>query len=157
MKRELIVGPLIVLLGLVYLGLTYNIAMPAGRSMGVVDARFFPYVLGAIICVLGIAQTVVSWRHRSAIAAAPTEPRDRRTLILTAATMVLYVAFIEPIGFILASIVYLVCQFSIMKPPAGGRDLGKYAAIAVIGAVLTYLVFRYYFDMLLPQGLITFI
>lgn len=156
MKQDYIVGAAITAFGVAYLILTANLAIPASLRASLVNARFMPYLLGGAMTVLGIAQILVGSMAPASERAAKKKT-DHRALLLSAALMVLYVVFIEPAGFIVTSAVYLFAEFWLLTPPDKPRRPLLYLGIAVIGPVLTYFIFRYGFDMLLPVGILTFL
>lgn len=156
MKQDFIVGTAITALGIVYLIMSANIAVSGGAALGIVDARFMPYILGALMCVLGCMQIILS-RVAPRTEAAAKKKTDYRSLVLSAVLMVLYVAFIELLGFVLVSVIYLFAEFWILTPPDKPRRPVLYALIALVAPVVTYFIFRYAFDMLLPVGPLSFL
>lgn len=156
MKQDYIVGAAITAFGVVYIILTANLVIPGSLQGSLVNAKFMPYILGVVMTVLGIAQIVVGAITPKSEQAAKKKT-DYRSLLLSAVLMVLYVLLIEPVGFIVTSVVYLFVEFWLLTPPDKPRRPLLYLSIAVIGPVLTYLIFRYGFDMLLPVGILRFL
>lgn len=152
-KQEYFVGLLMLVCGLSYMAMTSQ--LPTVKNQyGVVDASFVPYVLSAIMCVLGVLQlaTVRKLKVKASEEAAAAST-DNRSVIKTIALITIYIALLEPIGFLIATVLYLVVQFTILTPHDKKPSLPLYLLIAVLTSVITYLTFRYGFDMVLPVGI----
>ncbi|MCM2339841.1 tripartite tricarboxylate transporter TctB family protein [Rhodoferax sp.] len=145
-KQEYAVGAFFLLVGLGYLYLTT--AIPRKQF---IDAAFVPYVLASVMCLLGVLQL----RGAAKLADSATQisdSADYRTVWKTLGLIVAYAAFLQPVGFPIMTVVYLIAQFVVLTPPDQKVSLPKYAAIAVVTSVVVYATFRYAFDMILPVG-----
>ncbi|MGB6242422.1 MAG: tripartite tricarboxylate transporter TctB family protein [Castellaniella sp.] len=153
-KREFIVGAIMLASGLGYMTLTSQIPH-VKNQYGFVDASFVPYVLSLIMCLLGILQLATA-RNMAASETDQEARTDQRTVFKTIALIVAYVALLEPVGFLLSTVAYLVIQFTMLTPAAKKPNLPLYALIAVLTSGITYAIFRYAFDMVLPAGIFGF-
>lgn len=154
-KREFTVGAIMLACGLGYMALTSQIPH-IKNQYGFVDATFVPYVLSAIMCLLGVLQILTARQPAKDADAGATTSADQRTVFKTIALIIAYVALLEPVGFLLATVVYLVTQFTLLTPAARKPNIPLYALIAVLTSGITYAIFRYAFDMVLPVGLFGF-
>lgn len=146
-RREFLLGFIMLAAGIGYLILTGQ--LPRKQF---IDAAFVPYVLGSILCVLGVVQV----RAARKLAASPDQKRDKSvdypTVGKTVALIVGYAALLAPAGFPIMTVVYLVAQFTVLTPADKKPNYLLYTAIAVITSACVYLLFRYAFDMMLPVG-----
>jgi len=149
-QRELIVGIIMLICGLGYMWMSSQVER-IENQYGFVDARFVPFALSAIMILLGILQL------RAARTAADSEDAageitDYRTVFKTLALIIAYIILLEPVGFVLTTVVYLVLQFTVLTPAKLKPNYPQYLLIAVLTSAIIYLLFRYAFDMVLPVG-----
>lgn len=154
-RKELITGVVMLGIGLIYLFMTVNLPRRGG-----VDAAFVPYVLSAGLCVLGFFQLLAS---RTATpdpqADEPSETvvaPDYLTVLKTLGLIVIYTIFLESVGFLIMTALYLYLQFIVITPHTHRVNHLLYAAIAVISSAVIYVTFRQGFDLMLPIGLLDF-
>ena len=146
-KREFVLGIVMLAAGIVYLALTSQ--LPRKQA---IDASFVPYLLGAILCVLGVLQL------KAARSFVPKDTKkaagnvDYPTVWKTVGLILVYIALMQFVGFPIMTVVYLVAQFTILTPAERKPNFLVYAVIAVLTSALVYLLFRYAFDMMLPVG-----
>ena len=150
-KRELALGIIILAAGVAYLFLTNR--LPHKQF---IDARFVPYVLGSIMCVLGILQLRAALKFVPKAPGKAGEQVDYATVWKTVGLIVGYVALMGYVGFPIMTLLYLVAQFVVLTPVRMKVNYPLYVAIAVISSALIYLTFRYAFDMMLPVGPLDF-
>jgi putative tricarboxylic transport membrane protein len=149
-RRELVLGLIILVAGIAYLFLASRLQLP-NRQHVYVNAAFVPYVLGSIMCILGVLQLIAA-RSPAPASPEPGEQVDYRTVVKTVGLVVSYVALLEYVGFPLMTVLYLVAQFSVLTPVSKRVNYVLYAVIAVISTAVIFLTFRYAFDMMLPVG-----
>ncbi|MFA5852184.1 MAG: tripartite tricarboxylate transporter TctB family protein [Spirochaetales bacterium] len=152
--RELLLGALMLGIGALYLALTLGIPRKGG-----IDASFVPFVLSAIILLLGTLQTVGALRikNEGANGQEKTESKekvDTPTVLKTIFLILVYVAFLNKIGFVIMSILYLFIQFIVLTPAYKKKNYLMYAIVAIVSSVSIFLIFRYIFDLMLPAGLL---
>ncbi len=112
------------------------------------QAGYFPLYVGLLICLASAAVFVRAFRN-SAIAGESFVSRDELKKILTVLVpTVVYVAVIAPLGFYLASTLYIAYFM---------WHLGKYpwvriAPVAIGVSVAFFLIFEIWFSVPLPKG-----
>jgi putative tricarboxylic transport membrane protein len=152
-RNELIAGLAMLGAGVAYLILTMNLP-----RRGTIDAAFVPWVLAVSLCLLGALQLWM-WRKlpdKSAELAEKPEAIDYPTVFKTLALVLLYTALMEPVGFVVTTVLYLYAQFIVLTPGEQKVKHLQYALIAVVSAILIFYIFRHGFDLLLPVGLLDF-
>jgi len=70
-----------------------------------------------------------------------------RTLIMSC----VYVLLLEPLGFLISSILYVFCQI-LNLCPKNDVNIVKFAVIAVVSSVIIYFTFRNGLHLMLPAG-----
>jgi len=112
------------------------------------QAGYFPFYVGLLVCLAGTVILVRAFRD-SALAGESFVSRDELKKILTVLVpTVVYVAVIAPLGFYLASTLYIAYFM---------WHLGKYSWIKIapvsIGvSVAFFLIFEIWFSVPLPKG-----
>lgn len=157
--KELIIGCSFALFAGLYLA---GCAMIPKRSLAMVGAEFVPYLLGYFLLFLAGCQIVTALNARRKTAAsdgeAPPENGEQTGdgigLLITFGLLCVYIALIEPLGFILASMVYLLCQMTILVPKNEPKRYGLHLVIAIVLPVIAYYVFRSGLNLVLPVGII---
>lgn len=163
--KELVLGAGMIGIAALYLVLTFQI-----QRKDVIDATFIPFVLSGALFLLGALQTIGALSEKKAGDAGAekksasekaddacedkTAKIDTATVIKTIALIVAYVAFLDLAGFVIMSIVYLFAQFIVLTPLDRKKNYLVYGIIAVVASVGIYLIFRYVFSMMLPEGLL---
>ena len=63
----------------------------------------------------------------------------------------------QPVGFILSTIIYLIPQFLVLAPDEerNKKEAIKLVVISIIFTIIVFLLFRYGFKIVLPAGLFT--
>ena len=146
-KREFVLGIIMLVAGIVYLALTSQ--LPRKQT---IDASFVPYLLGAILCVLGVLQLKAARAFVPKDAKKAAANVDYPTVWKTVGLILGYIALMQTIGFPIMTVVYLVAQFAILTPAGKKPNYLSYIVIAVLTSASVYLLFRYAFDMMLPVG-----
>jgi len=146
-KREFVLGIIMLVAGIVYLALTSQ--LPRKQT---IDASFVPYLLGSILCVLGVLQLKAARAFVLKDAKKAVANVDYPTVWKTVGLILGYIALMQSIGFPIMTVVYLVAQFTILTPAAKKPNFLVYTVVAVLTSASVYLLFRYAFDMMLPVG-----
>jgi len=146
--KDVVVGAIMAGAGIVYLRMTA--ALPARDG---VDAGTVPSILAWMMIALGLIEMVGAMRRPAA-----TEVETRAAssgLVTVALTLLLiagFIAALRPLGFPIATAVYLFLQFLVLTPQSAKRSVPLYAGLAIASSVLIFATFRYAFDLLLPAG-----
>lgn len=146
---ELSLGFIILSLGLIYFLLTKNLPIK-----DLIDSRFLPYILSGFLLILSLIQIsrgikVVKYgkvKKRE-------EDLDYSTLIKTFATIILYIGFLNILGFIISTIIFLFLEFIILTPDRLKKNYLLYLFIAIITSLIVYFLFRYGLNLILPRGI----
>ncbi|MGP9804846.1 tripartite tricarboxylate transporter TctB family protein [Paracoccus sp. NSM] len=134
--------------GLGYLGMIAGLPEREG-----VDATTVPTILAWMMIGLGLTELVGALRKPAAPVA--TGAGNMATVAVTLVLIAGYIAALRPLGFPIATAIYLFLQFMVLTPQGTGRRLPLYAGLAVLASGLIFATFRYGFDLLLPAGPLT--
>lgn len=116
-----------------------------------VDATTVPTLLAWMMIGLGVIELVGALR-RPALAGQDAGRSNMLTVVLTLVLIAGYIAALRPLGFPIATALYLFLQFLVLTPRGGRMPVPLYAGLAVVASALIFATFRYGFDLLLPAG-----
>nr|WP_111298405.1 tripartite tricarboxylate transporter TctB family protein [Paracoccus saliphilus] len=144
--KDVIVGLAMTGAGIGYLGMAA--ALPAKDG---VDAATVPFVLAWMMIGLGLIELFGASR-RQAAAGQAAEWGGALTVVLTLLLIAGFIVALRPLGFPIATALYLFLQFMVLAPRAGRPPVALYAGLAASVAAVIFATFRYGFDLLLPAG-----
>ena len=152
-KAELGLAAMLLALGVFLLVETQRIAVPVNANA--VGPRFFPTVVGAVLVVvaLWLAVDVLRGGHGEMETAEDVDTSrssDWRTLGLLSAVFLAHAFLLEAVGFPVAAAVL----FFGVAASLGSRRWARDAAIAVVMAVLVFVVFARGLGVGLPAGVL---
>ncbi len=157
-RNDLITGIVLALFSLWYLYEAFSIRIFAGMGKAVVNSTTMPKIWA--VCMLLLAAALI---FRSIRAPAPKGNGDKTSasswikenseVWCTFAALFIYAALLEPLGFIIASILYIFAQTIILMGKEN-RNYVKAGIIAVVCSVASYYVFVHWLAVLLPVGAI---
>ena len=152
-KAELGLAGLVVALGVFVLAETATIAVPVNANS--IGPRFFPTVVGTLLCLVGLWLAVDVLRGGSGDMEQgedvdTSRSSDWRTLGLLSAVFLGHAALIEPAGFPVAS----ALLFFGVAATLGSRRWLRDLALAVVLAVVVFLVFARALGVGLPAGVL---
>lgn len=113
--------------------------------------RIFPQVMGYVLLGIGVLLVVQSFREERR--PNPWTGADPWAVILTAVVMVLYVWFLEALGFLLGSVLMFCILGFYLGPrthPVRRAALTLVFSVGLTGAL--YAMFVYIFNVPLPRG-----
>ena len=150
---EIVPAALLVLIGIYMVVDGHGLRTPA--TEGAIGPRFFPYVVGGGLIVVGTWLAVAIWRGDHAEPEqgedVDAEARsDWRTLGALAGLMLLYVLILEPVGYLLSTI----GLFAGTAYTLGARDPRSLVAVSLLAPFITFLVFTRLLGVYLPNGLL---
>ena len=157
-KKELIIGVAMLGVSATYMVMAYRLPGHEG-----IDAATVPFLLAALLSLLGVFQVVSAFASRTqpasdSSAATQDEPAptviEPATVLKTLGLILGYMALLGPVGFPIMTVVYLYLQFLVLTPVNQKARHLTYLLIAVICSALIFLLFREAFDLLLPAGLL---
>jgi putative tricarboxylic transport membrane protein len=125
-------------------GLPQSALVPIGPA-------FYPRILLAITALLGAALLVSDLLNRRR---ATRPPAHYRLVITTFAVFTAYVALLEPLGWRVATFLFVGVLQAALEPPRG-RRWAVVAGVALATSLVTYWVFEGYLSVLLPRGRLT--
>lgn len=152
MRRDLIIACATAVLGAAYLMATWSLqTVPIGDPLG---PRAYPAMIG-IGLLIAAAMIFLETRRTARAPVEDAEPPpllpSRKVLAAIAGTL-LFVLLFEPLGFPLASSLYLFAMMTAFHP---GRHVVN-AAVAIGFTLAAYLLFQLLLGVFLPSGLLTF-
>jgi putative tricarboxylic transport membrane protein len=122
-----------------------------GAGYDRIGPRFFPYVVGAGLVILGLAMAVSAGRRQPPrIEDRPLAPLTLRPLAFIAVGLLLYLVLLERAGFIIAS----STQFWLVARAFHSQRPMRDAVAAVVLAVSVYIVFSDGLGLTLPAGVL---
>lgn len=129
-----------------------------------VSAAFFPKAISGLFVFVMLAVCVQDWRNRArqqADAAAHRPLARLGCLALVAAALVGYILLLEPLGYLISTIAFLIVvsvaliiflaehnPFAMLR--TAPLELGKTVVFAVLSAALIHYIFGDLFNMVLP-------
>ena len=134
--------------------------LPKSKVMKV-GPDFVPLIVGYITFALAAALTIISIKNFKARAEkAKTEkiPEcDYVRVIESIILMLIYVSFMQQIGFIVATLIFLFLQMLVLSPSnkRTPKEIIRLLIIDVIFVFVVFLLFRYGFKIVLPAGIFT--
>lgn len=152
-KAELGLAVLLLAIGVFLLVETQRIAVPVNANA--VGPRFFPTVVGVVLVVvsLWLAVEVLLGGHGQMEAAEDVDASpssDWRTLALLSGTFLGHAFLIEPLGFPVAA----ALLFFGVAASLGSRRWARDGAVAVVLALLVFVVFARGLGVGLPAGVL---
>lgn len=134
--------------------------LPKSKVMDI-GPDFMPMVIGGITFVLAAILTVLSIKNMkmrmAEIAASEIDSCDYKRVLLSALLVLVYVYILQPIGFIVSTLVYLPLQMLVLSPDdqRGKKQIIQLIIIDVIFTMVVFFLFRYGFKIILPAGIFT--
>ena len=82
---------------------------------------------------------------------------DYKRVLLSALLVLIYVFVLQPVGFIVSTLVYLPLQMLVLSPDdqRGKKQIIQLLIIDVIFTMIVFFLFRYGFKIVLPAGIFT--
>ena len=142
------------------------IKIPKMLSASLLNASSVPKLWGVLLLILGIVLIVRGLRTMKAEKAAGNAPEkksvseaakgfwaDNRAVVEMFVVLLVYIALIQPVGFLISTFLFLFAEFNILTYKED-RKLGFSIIFALVCAVGIYAMFKYGFKMPLPQGIL---
>lgn len=154
---DIVVGVFFMVLGAVlYLAAA---ALPKSAVMDI-GPDFMPKVVAILVFVLALVLTIQSLVGLKDKKIDPDSiPKcDYRRVITSIILVLIYVFTMQPVGFIVTTLVYLPLQMLVLSPndQRGPKNIAVLVVIDVIFTLAVYSLFRYAFMIMLPRGILTF-
>ena len=145
--------------GIMFLAFTIVFAaqVPAIRltRVTIVNSAVYPVVILVALGMLACAQIWFSVRElRRAgtdYSGGDEKKKDYMCVLRTLILSCVYVLLLEPLGFLISSILYVFCQI-LNLCPKNEVNFVKFAIIAVVSSLVIYVTFRNGLNLMLPAG-----
>ncbi len=127
-----------------------------------IGPEFMPLVIGSVTFILAALLTifsVIGLKGRLAALEGEAAPDcDYKRVISSFILMLIYVFVLQPVGFIISTLVYLILQILVLSPAdkRGKKEIIQIIIIDVLFTVIVFFLFRYGFKIILPTGLLSF-
>lgn len=134
--------------------------LPKSKVMEI-GPDFMPMVIGGVTFILAAILTFLSIKnfklHVAQIDADSIPKCDYKRVLSSIILVLAYVFLLQPVGFILSTMVYLLLQMLVLSPDdaRSKKDIIKLAIIDVIFTLVVFFLFRYGFKIVLPAGIFT--
>lgn len=155
---DIIVGIFFMLLSVIMIGMAKM--LPKSKVMDI-GPDFMPMVIGVVTLLLSAALLFLSVKnfkmHVAEIDPASIEACDYKRVLSSVILMLIYVFTMKPIGFIVATLVFLLLQMTVLSPDEerNKKSIIKLAVIDVVFTLVVFFLFRYGFKIVLPAGIFT--
>lgn len=137
--------------------------LPKSKVMDI-GPDFMPLCIGSVTLVLAAVLTFLSLRdfktrsaRLDAMDAGDLPDCDYRRVLESIMLVLIYVFILQPVGFIISTMLYLMLQMLVLSPDneRGKKDILKLAVINIIFTMIVFFLFRYGFKIVLPAGIFT--
>lgn len=162
-KMNMITGGVLFAFGCVYFLLSWQIANFKGLGAPPIDAKFVPRLWGGLLMVLSFLVFIRGLREYLQVKKAGGVQKsgkaigelisENREVILTFVCLLLYIALLQPVGFIIMSALYIFAE-SIILTPKGKRNPLIAAIVGIVAAVAVDFIFVNLLHVLLPAGIL---
>ena len=156
--RDLILGIVLLALGIAYTVMAQNIKQGnklVQRNVGTfAHARIIPTILGILLIVLAVVliiQGIIKFIKDEGGETKKMSKVDMFSILLTFAAMILYIILLPILGFMLATMIYLFGQITILAPKEK-RNYLLFAIVAVVFTIIAFVAFRIGLTQMLPRG-----
>lgn len=122
---------------------------------------FMPMCVGSLTFILAAALLILSLKNLKTniaeVEAAGPEELDYKRVLSSFILILVYVYILQPVGFIVSTILYLPVQMLILAPAEkrNKKGIGQLVLIGVIFTMVVFFLFRYGFKIVLPAGIFT--
>lgn len=153
---DVVVGIFFMVLGIVLIGAAMTLPKSKVMSIG---PDFMPTVIGALMFVLAAilaVQGVLGLKDKKDIDPASIPKCDYKRVILSVLLVLVYVFTLQPVGFVLTTLVFLLLMMLVLSPDdkRKPKDIVLLLAIDVIFTFAVYFLFRNAFMIILPPGIL---
>ncbi|MGE4283317.1 MAG: tripartite tricarboxylate transporter TctB family protein [Clostridia bacterium] len=155
-KVSLYSGIFFLVYGLSMFGMASKIENTGITSLG---AGFVPTLVSVVIVILSIiviAGAVVSLKIEKKSGEQETKKPsvDVKGVIATIVLLAAYAILLKPVGFIIASIIYMFLQMYLLAPQITKKKLILYAVISIVTPFIVNYIFIKFFTLMLPSGIL---
>ena len=155
-SRDLILGVVMLLVSGFYLFFALQIKTRPILTPAYAGARRIPVLLGILLAFLSVICIVQGIRKMKSAGGAKETAGEKGGVMPTLQTFAVIIAYIllmDPLGFILSTVLYLFVQMLVLAPKEK-RNYLLFILTAVIFTGIVFVAFRIGFQQLLPRGVI---
>ena len=162
---DIVPGIVIAAFSLFYLVQIPGIQAFNGLGSTPLDNHFVPWMWGGALLFLGVWLIVRGFfKYKRFKAAGGAVQKfnlgkaisDKGEDIASFIALTIYVGLMEPVGFVIMTILYTFVQILILTPrEKWGKNIVPAALIAVVAGVLLYFIFKIQLAVLLPSGILS--
>lgn len=161
-RNDLFSGIVLSAFSIAYLIGATRIKIPKMLSSSFLNASSVPKLWGTLLLILGIILVIRGVRVMKAGNAPEKKTAAQmvkdfwsanRAVIEMFVVLLIYIALIQPVGFLISTFLFLFAEFNILSYKED-RKIGFTLIFALICAVAIYALFKYAFSMPLPQGIL---
>ncbi len=155
---DIVVGIFFMILSAILIAMAR--ALPKSQVMDI-GPDFMPMVIGVITFILAAILTVMSLanfkRHVAEIDPASLPECDYVRVLSSIILVLIYVFALQPVGFIVTTLVFLPLQMLVLAPEDSRNKKGviQILIIDVVFTLFVFMLFRYAFKIVLPAGIFT--
>ena len=161
---DIVPGIVIAAFSLFYLVQIPGIQAFNGLGSTPLDNHFGPWMWGGALLFLGVWLIVRGFfKYKRFKAAGGAVQKfnlgkaisDKGEVIASFIALTIYVALLEPIGFVIMTIIYTFAQILILTPrEKWGKNFLPAGIVAIIVGILLYYIFKLQLSVLLPSGIL---
>lgn len=154
MTKNFYSGLFALIAGIAYL--LGTVFMAESGTSNEVGPRVFPYIIGSATTICGIAILINEFRSKKREPFSFNFSAERHIWVqiaILAVLGILYGEFLETLGYVISTFIFLTCAFSMLNRGRHKANLIYSSAFAVI----TYTIFAILLELSLPRGLLDFL
>ena len=159
-KNDLFSGIVLGGFAIAYLIGAAMIKIPKILSASLLNASSVPKLWGVLLLIVRGLRVMKAEKaagnapeKKTASDAAKGFWADNRAVVEMFVVLLVYIALIQPVGFLISTFLFLFAEFNILTYKED-RKLGFSVVFALVCAVGIYAMFKYGFKMPLPQGIL---
>lgn len=121
---------------------------------------FMPMVIGVIMVILAailLVQSIMGIKKNTAEIKPDEDKPEYKRVIESLVLSLAYVLLLQPVGFIVSTLVYLFAQIFVLAPDVNRtkKDIIIFLIVDVVFTFIVFFLFRYGFKIVLPAGIFT--
>ncbi len=134
--------------------------LPKSKVMDI-GPDFMPMVIGSVSFILAAILTFLSVKNfkmrAKELEGAEIAECDYQRVLGSVILVLIYVFILQPVGFIISTIAYLLLQMLVLSPDdeRDGKHIIRLVVIDIIFTLVVFFLFRYGFKIVLPAGIFT--
>lgn len=152
---ELFTGCFFLIIAIIYANQIPKIKI---TKISLINSAFFPKILFVALTALALLQIykgVISIKKaKEGSGQEKVEIIDNNCVFMTFGLSLCYVIILEPLGFLISSIIYMFCQMMVLSPRKEQKPV-MFIIISIIASFVVYYLFRNGLSLMLPAGILT--